>query len=90
VRGLCDTLALDPGTLSPLVKRLETAGLVRRERQSRDERLLAVTLTPAGNALRRQAEHVPAQIISRLGLSLADLEQLNAALRAVITAAATT
>src|SRR3954471_10486782 len=44
LRDLAETLALDPGTLSPLVKRLEAAGLVRRERDRTDERLLAVTL----------------------------------------------
>jgi len=88
LRDLADTLALDPGTLSPLVKRLEAAGLVRRERDPQDERLLAVTLTTAGRALRSQAERVPAQIVERLGLPIADLEHLNTVLRAVIKAAA--
>jgi DNA-binding MarR family transcriptional regulator len=87
LRDLADTLALDPGTLSPLVKRLEAAGLVRRERAPQDERLLAVTLTPAGRRLRAKAEKVPGQIVKRLGLPLADLEQLNTVLRAVIEAA---
>jgi DNA-binding MarR family transcriptional regulator len=88
LRDLADTLALDPGTLSPLVKRLEAAALVRRERDPQDERLLAVTLTPAGRALRRKAERVPAQIVQRLGLPVSELENLNAALRVVIKAAA--
>src|SRR5881275_512364 len=68
LRDLADTLALDPGTLSPLVKRLEAAGLVRRERDRVDERLLAVTLTPAGRELRTKAEKVPSRIVDRLGL----------------------
>jgi DNA-binding MarR family transcriptional regulator len=88
LRDLAETLALDPGTLSPLVKRLEAAGLVRRARDPGDERLLAVTLTPAGRALRSKAERVPAQVVARLGLPVEDLENLNAVLRAVITAAA--
>jgi DNA-binding MarR family transcriptional regulator len=88
LRDLADTLALDPGTLSPLVKRLESAGLVSRERDRGDERLLAVTLTPAGRALRRKAEKVPGRIIERLGLPIPDLEHLNTVLRAVIAAAA--
>ncbi len=88
LRDLSQTLALDPGTLSPLVKRLEKAGLVRRERTARDERVLAVTLTLAGTALKHQARQVPEQVTSRLGLPLADLEQLNTTLRAVINAAA--
>jgi MarR family transcriptional regulator, organic hydroperoxide resistance regulator len=89
LRDLAGTLALDPGTLSPLVKRLEAAGLVQRARDRVDERLLAVTLTAAGRRLRRQALTVPEQIVARLGLPLAELEQLNAALRTVIAAAGT-
>ncbi|MGN6606587.1 MAG: MarR family winged helix-turn-helix transcriptional regulator [Jatrophihabitans sp.] len=88
LRDLASTLALDPGTLSPLLKRLEAAGLVTRARDAADERLLAVTLTPAGRALRRKAERVPAQIIAKLGLPVSDLEHLNAVLHAVIAAAA--
>lgn len=87
LRDLAETLALDPGTLSPLVKRLEAAGLVRREREQADERVLAVTLTSAGRRLRRKAEQVPGQIVERLGLPLRDLEHLNTVLRAVIRAA---
>ncbi len=87
LRDLSETLALDPGTLSPLVKRLETGGLVRRERVSSDERLLAITLTPRGRQLRKKAEQVPARIVERLGLPIAQLERLNTALRAVIKAA---
>jgi DNA-binding MarR family transcriptional regulator len=87
LRDLAETLALDPGTLSPLVKRLEAAGYVSRERDREDERLLAVTLTSAGRALRRRAEKVPGRIIERLGLPVADLEHLNTVLRAVIAAA---
>jgi MarR family transcriptional regulator, organic hydroperoxide resistance regulator len=88
LRDLAGTLALDPGTLSPLVKRLETAGLVQRARDRADERFLAVTLTVAGRRLRRQAEQVPGKIVQRLGLPIADLEHLNAVLRTVIAAAA--
>ncbi|HEY2272970.1 MAG TPA: MarR family transcriptional regulator [Jatrophihabitantaceae bacterium] len=88
LRDLAGTLALDPGTLSPLVKRLEAAGLVRRARDVADERLLAVTLTDAGRRLRKKAEKVPGRIVARLGLPISDLEHLNAVLRAVIAAAA--
>lgn len=90
LRDLAETLALDPGTLSPLVKRLERAGLIRRQRHDGDERLLAITLTPAGRRLRHRAEQVPPQIIARLGLPLTALTELNEALRRVIAAAANT
>jgi len=87
LRDLADTLALDPGTLSPLLKRLEAAGLIRRERHSGDERLLAVTLTPEGRRLRRRAEKVPERIVERLGLPISDLLHLNEVLHHVIDAA---
>jgi DNA-binding MarR family transcriptional regulator len=86
VKDLSRLLQLDPGTLSPLVKRLEAAGLVRRGRDPRDERALAITLTDAGQALREQAERIPAGIVDRLGMDVADLTALHAALTEVIGA----
>ena len=80
VKDLSGLIALDPGTLSPLLKRLEAAGLVTRDRDRRDERNLAVALTAKGRALRAQAEQVPPAIIERLGLPVAELQQLHAAL----------
>src|SRR5829696_9688797 len=68
VRALSDLLQLDPGTLSPLLKRLESIGYVRRERDAADERSLAITLTPAGRALRERAEQIPPAVIERLGM----------------------
>jgi MarR family transcriptional regulator, organic hydroperoxide resistance regulator len=87
LRELSDVLQLDPGTLSPLVKRLESAGLVTRRRQSADERVLAVALTERGRRLRTQALKVPERIIRRLGLPVSDLEHLHAVLTRVIAAA---
>lgn len=84
VRRLSDLLALDPGTLSPLLKRLEAAGLLRRERDPRDERSLAVRLTEEGRALRSQAEKVPGAVVERLRMDLDDLQDLQAALTRVI------
>src|SRR5689334_11882048 len=59
VRDLSHLLRLDPGTLSPLLKRLETSGLLLRGRDRTDERALAVTLTETGRALREQAKNIP-------------------------------
>ncbi|MEU4677226.1 MarR family transcriptional regulator [Micromonospora sp. NPDC023737] len=87
VRELSRLLQLDPGTLSPLLKRLEATGYVHRERAAADERSLAVTLTAAGEALRVQAEQIPAAIVERLGLPVSELRQLHAALTTVIAAA---
>src|SRR5919112_1563005 len=66
VKRLSGLLQLDPGTLSPLVKRLETSGFVRRDRDPRDERSLAIALTDQGRALRDRAESIPAGIVDRL------------------------
>jgi DNA-binding MarR family transcriptional regulator len=87
VKELSGLLQLDPGTLSPLLKRLETGGLVRRGRDLADERILAVTLTGKGRALRAEAEKIPPTIVDRLGMELTELEDLHAALTRLITAA---
>jgi len=86
-RELAGLLQLDPGTLTPLLKRLEAAGYVTRRRDPADERSLAVTLTPAGRALRAQAERIPPAIVERLGMSLPQLQDLHATLTGVIAAA---
>jgi DNA-binding MarR family transcriptional regulator len=86
---LATALSLDPGTLSPLLKRLEVAGLVSRERVRGNERTLAVGLTGRGRALRAEAERIPPAIVERLGMPLADLERLRAELTAVIAATRT-
>lgn len=87
VRRLSDLLQLDPGTLSPLLKRLEAIGYLRRERDPADERSLAITLTPSGHALRVDAERIPPAVVERLGLPLDELLSLHAALTRVIDAA---
>ena len=80
-------LYLEPATLSPLLKRLEAAGLLTRARSVDDERALAVTLTPAGVELRSEAEKVPGQIVDRLGVPVAQLERVRDELSALIAAA---
>ncbi len=70
-------LHLDSNTLTPLVKRLETMGLVTRRRCNRDERQVRVALTDAGQALRDRAAHVPGCIADRTGLTDADIAALR-------------
>ena len=77
VKDLGAALMLDSGTLSPLVKRMESAGLVRRARRVDDERSVLVSLTPAGRALRRTAASVPTTIAAATGLPEADLVDLR-------------
>jgi len=84
VRDLGEALLLEPATLSPLLKRLEEAGLVTRRRNASDERALDVTLTDAGLALRARAEAVPGQVVERLGMPLAELEGIRDSLTTLL------
>ncbi|AFK53407.1 MarR family winged helix-turn-helix transcriptional regulator [Tistrella mobilis] len=70
-------LGLDSGTLTPLLKRLEAAGLVTRRRDPRDERQVRVALTEAGRALKARARHVPEQMFCAMGLELDELGDLR-------------
>ena len=87
VSDISATLLLEPATLSPLLKRLEAAGLVTRARSVTDERALDVRLTEDGAALRAQAETVPPQIVERLGMPLTELERIRDDLTKLIAAA---
>ncbi|MER5626880.1 MarR family transcriptional regulator [Streptosporangium sp. NPDC002544] len=87
VKELSKLLRLDPGTLSPLLKRLEAVGYIRRQRDGQDQRVLAVSLTPEGRGLRDEAEKVPPAIVRRLGMNLEELQELHRSLNRVIAAA---
>src|SRR4051812_47616878 len=76
-RELGAALRLDSGTPSPLLKRLETAGRIRRERGTTDERIVWIHLTPAGAALQDQLASVPEQIACAAGLTLDEFRQLH-------------
>ncbi len=91
VKELGDRLGLDSGTLTPLLKRMEGQGLVRRGRDPTDERVVRVTLTTGGAALRERARCVPGQVLASSGRSVEELvamreelKQLRAALDAAI------
>ncbi|WP_328399755.1 MarR family winged helix-turn-helix transcriptional regulator [Nocardia sp. NBC_00403] len=81
VGDLCDALALDSGTLSPLLKRLEAAGVVARRRSAVDERRVDVQLTARGRALRAEAVAIPAGMAEAAGLSMDELATLREILR---------
>ncbi|MEW2618635.1 MarR family transcriptional regulator [Streptomyces sp. NPDC048106] len=80
VKKLGEQLRLDSGTLSPLVKRLEAAGLVRRERSVEDERSVRVLLTEEGAALRERALEVPRRIMRSTGFDATEIADLRARL----------
>ncbi len=77
VKRMGELLRLDSGTLSPLLKRLEAAELVRRERSAADERSVIVRPTAAGAALRLRARDVPRRIAASTGLDPQDLRSLH-------------
>ncbi len=83
VSQLGERLALDSGTLTPLLKRLESSGLVQRLRDSADERRVLLQLTAEGRALRRQALKVPASVAQASGCQLDELASLTARLQAL-------
>jgi DNA-binding MarR family transcriptional regulator len=81
VGQLGERLQLDSGTLSPLLKRLQANGFVRRERSSVDERLVEVTLTDAGRALQRRAQCIPEQLLTATGMTEEEAADLRDAVR---------
>jgi DNA-binding MarR family transcriptional regulator len=81
VGQLGQRLHLDSGTLSPLLKRLEAAGMIARRRSRTDERAVEVSLTGAGHRLRERAECLPAAIGEASGMPVAELIELTARLR---------
>ncbi|OUJ15147.1 MarR family transcriptional regulator [Acetobacter sp. DsW_063] len=81
VGEIAGRLALESSTITPLVKRLEGAGFVRRERNPQDERQVIVTLSPQGVALRQDAACVGETLLSRSDLSIAELTRLNDEIR---------
>jgi DNA-binding MarR family transcriptional regulator len=88
VKDLGASLRHEPATLSPLLKRLEALGYVTRARSRADERQLTVELTDKGRALRAEAEKIPYRVVEKLGMDVAELEALHAALSRVIAATA--
>ncbi|MBN4927961.1 MarR family transcriptional regulator [Hoyosella rhizosphaerae] len=87
VRNIGAALQLDSATLSPLLKRLEAAGLIVRERSQQDERKLEVRLTESGKSLRKQAEAIPPAVMARLGVTEAEITELHDVLSNINAAA---
>ena len=80
VKQIGEQLHLDSGTLTPLLKRLESAGLVRRARDIADERQVRISLTPKGTALREKARTVGHGVVDACQKSRDELKTLNAQL----------
>ncbi len=80
VGELCETLSLDNGTISPLLKKMQEAGYIRRTRSETDDRVVIVTLTEAGRAMQEKAKDVPVQVAACMDLSPEKAQTLYALL----------
>lgn len=78
VGGLGEKLFLESSTLTPLLKRLESAGYIRRERSTEDERVVVIRLSAAGIRLKEKAVGIPGCIVEASGRDAADLTRLRA------------
>lgn len=75
VSQLTEKLKLDTGTVTPLLKRMEAKGLLSRQRSEQDERIVIVSLTAEGQALRDAARHIPQALLCQAGAEV-DASQL--------------
>ena len=80
VKAIGDKLSLDSGTLTPLLKRLETAGLITRRRDTVDERQVLIGLTDEGRAMRERAEAIPIAMGQAFGCTMEEAKGLRAEL----------
>lgn len=87
VKQIAAALQLDSATLSPMLKRLEAQGLIIRAKNAADERTTDVMLTQRGIALRERALEIPRAVVARLGVELAELENLHRVLTRINAAA---
>ncbi|MBF8152982.1 MarR family transcriptional regulator [Exiguobacterium sp. TBG-PICH-001] len=84
LKAIGERLHLDSGTLTPLLKKLEAADLLRRVRKPEDERHIQIFLTDSGRALRKQAETVPLDLVQTLDVDEEDLRVIKAALNRLV------
>src|SRR6516165_6424891 len=77
VKEIGERLFLDSGTLTPLLKRLEAAHLVKRNRSTEDERQVLISLTPQGQALKDKARAVPQAILAASACSVGELSAIR-------------
>jgi DNA-binding MarR family transcriptional regulator len=90
VKTIGDRLALDSGTLTPLLKRLEVQGLVTRARSTTDERVVEIHLSTEGKRLKQRAKSIPEKLVCKMGVPVTDIARLRDELNAITAAARTT
>ncbi|SHF39703.1 MarR family winged helix-turn-helix transcriptional regulator [Chryseobacterium vrystaatense] len=84
VSHIGEKLFLDSGTLTPLLKRLETKGIIDRKRKKEDERVVEVFLTEAGKQLQKKACEIPGKIQNKIGVETEDLIHLKETIQKIL------
>lgn len=90
VKELGELLYLDSGTLTPLLKRLEEKGIVKRSRDTADERVVNIALTPAGKKMEQKATKIPEKLACEMEMSEKEMRQLHTMLHKVLKKVKTT
>lgn len=85
VKFLCERLLLDTGTVTPLLKRMEGAGLICRQRSAVDERIVEIELTPEGIDLREKAAEVPMKLVCSTGMDISEALTLKQKIHSWLT-----
>lgn len=81
IKEIGEKLDLDTGTLTPMLKRMETARLLERRRDPSDERVVIVSITEEGAALQEQAVCIPESMLGIAGMDEAEIQSLNSAIK---------
>ncbi len=84
VGEICEKLMLDNGTLSPLLKKMQSAGFIEKKRSENDDRVVVITLTKEGRELQKKAKDVPRQVVSCVDLPPEKAHQLYGLLRELL------
>lgn len=85
VKELGELLDLDSGTLTPMLKRMEASGFVKRRRDTTDERVVIVSITEEGEALRDKAVCIPQSLLTSTGMTVEEVTVLNSAIKKLLT-----
>lgn len=81
IKELGELLDLDSGTLTPLLKRMEAANLVKKHRSPEDERIVVVRITEEGQSLKERASGIPKTLLDKMDMSMEELGELNATIK---------
>ncbi|OCK51148.1 MarR family transcriptional regulator [Chryseobacterium sp. CBo1] len=85
VNCIGEKLYLDSGTLTPLLKRLESKGFIQRKRKKEDERVVEVSITESGKALQQKACAIPEKIHNKIDVSKEDWLQLKESIQKILS-----